>query len=157
MSCTSFWGLIIFLVLFFLSFSLFKFFVGNGIWLSLILTIGVFTFILLVPSSTSSLLILQSKADSNSIIALSVSISAIKSPALIISPSLTNHFAIPPSSMVGDNAGISISLLFIFIKPFNTNYPSKYLYINQLNQVLNFLMQSQQLLKQFLLSLCQFF
>jgi hypothetical protein len=29
---------------------------------------------------------------------------------------LTNHFAIPPSSIVGDKAGISISMLLILYK-----------------------------------------
>src|SRR5258705_7044750 len=46
--------------------------------------------------------------DSNSIVALSVSISARISPALPFSPSLTCHLASLPSSMVGDSAGIRI-------------------------------------------------
>ena len=54
----------------------------------------------MVPSSTAS----------NSIVALSVSISASRSPALTVSPSLTSHLASVPSSMVGERAGIRISV-----------------------------------------------
>src|SRR5690606_28918105 len=49
-----------------------------------------------VPSSTAS----------TSIVALSVSISAMTSPAETRSPSLTCHVAIFPSVMVGERAGI---------------------------------------------------
>src|ERR1700733_4453529 len=50
------------------------------------------------PSSTAS----------NSIVALSVSISASRSPERTWSPSFTSHFASLPSSMVGDSAGMRI-------------------------------------------------
>src|SRR5438067_5972056 len=50
------------------------------------------------PSSTAS----------NSIVALSVSISASTSPEWTSSPSLTSHLASLPSSMVGDSAGMRI-------------------------------------------------
>ena len=52
----------------------------------------------MVPSSTAS----------TSIVALSVSISAITSPDLIVSPSAFSHLARVPSSIVGDRAGIRI-------------------------------------------------
>ena len=42
--------------------------------------------------------------------ALSVSISAMTSPALMVWPSSTSHLASLPSSMVGDSAGIRISV-----------------------------------------------
>src|SRR5262245_46480110 len=44
---------------------------------------------------------------STSIVALSVSISAMTSPALTLSPSLLSHLARLPFSIVGDSAGIS--------------------------------------------------
>src|SRR5205085_9738449 len=50
-----------------------------------------------VPSSTAS----------TSIVALSVSISAMTSPALTLSPSLLIHLARLPFSIVGERAGIS--------------------------------------------------
>ena len=56
-----------------------------------------------MPSSTAS----------NSIVALSVSISAIISPADTLSPSFTSHLASLPSSIVGDNAGIKISVVIV--------------------------------------------
>jgi len=54
----------------------------------------------ITPSSTAS----------NSIVALSVSISAITSPALTLSPTLTSQRESVPSSMVGDSAGIRIAI-----------------------------------------------
>ena len=54
----------------------------------------------IVPSSTAS----------NSIVALSVSISARMSPEVTLSPSLTSHLASVPSSMVGESAGILSSI-----------------------------------------------
>jgi hypothetical protein len=51
-----------------------------------------------VPSSIAS----------NSIVALSVSISASTVPEVTVSPSFTSHLASVPSSMVGDKAGISV-------------------------------------------------
>ncbi len=50
----------------------------------------------MVPSSTAS----------TSIVALSVSISAITSPDLTLSPSFFSHLARLPFSIVGDSAGI---------------------------------------------------
>jgi hypothetical protein len=54
----------------------------------------------IVPSSTAS----------NSIVALSVSISARRSPDATTSPSLTSHLASVPSSIVGESAGIFNSI-----------------------------------------------
>ena len=54
----------------------------------------------IVPSSTAS----------NSIVALSVSISAMMSPERTVSPTLISHLASVPSSIVGDSAGILISI-----------------------------------------------
>src|SRR5690606_37425139 len=64
------------------------------------------TFTLSVPSATRIFAIVPSSTASNSIVALSVSISAMMSPDLTTSPSLTSHLASVPSSMVGDSAGI---------------------------------------------------
>ena len=63
-----------------------------------------------VPASTKILAITPSSTDSTSIVALSVSISAITSPELTRSPSPTSHFAKVPVVMVGDKAGILISI-----------------------------------------------
>jgi hypothetical protein len=71
---------------------------------------GVFTFTPSVPSETRSLPMTPSSTASNSIVALSVSISARMSPDLTLSPSLTSHLASVPSSIVGDRAGIRISV-----------------------------------------------
>ena len=54
----------------------------------------------MVPSSSAS----------TSIVALSVSISAITSPLRTVVPSATSHLASVPSSIVGDRAGINISI-----------------------------------------------
>src|SRR6056297_2845732 len=72
--------------------------------------IGVLTLTPSVPSSIRILPMVPSSTASNSIVALSVSISARRSPALTVSPSLTSHFASVPSSMVGERAGMSISV-----------------------------------------------
>ena len=72
--------------------------------------IGVLTLTPSVPSETSSLPTLPSSTASTSIVALSVSISAMMSPALTVWPSLTSHLASLPSSMVGESAGIRISV-----------------------------------------------
>src|SRR5438105_3285981 len=72
--------------------------------------IGVFTFTPSVPAGMSSLDTLPSSEASTSMVALSVSISAMTSPALMVWPSSTSHLASLPSSMVGDSAGISISV-----------------------------------------------
>src|SRR5690606_38983587 len=60
------------------------------------------------PSGTSSLPTTPSSAASTSMVALSVSISAITSPALTWSPSLTSHLASVPSVIVGESAGMAM-------------------------------------------------
>ena len=72
--------------------------------------IGVFTLTPWDPSDTRILPKMPSSTASNSIVALSVSISAMMSPDLTASPSFFSHFASVPSSMVGDRAGIRISV-----------------------------------------------
>src|SRR5690242_17982368 len=62
----------------------------------------------LVPSGTTILASVPSSIASYSIVALSVSISAITSPVLTGSPSFLSHFARLPFSIVGDSAGIRI-------------------------------------------------
>ena len=69
--------------------------------------IGSLTLIFSSPSFIRSFIIVPSSELSNSIIALSVSISAIKSPAFTTSPSLTSHFDNLPSDIVGERAGIN--------------------------------------------------
>ena len=66
-----------------------------------------------VPSAINSLPIIPSSTASNSIVALSVSISARISPELTLSPSATSHFANVPSSIVGERAGIKISIAMV--------------------------------------------
>ncbi len=68
------------------------------------------TFTSSVPSATRILAIVPSSTASNSIVALSVSISARMSPDLTSSPSFTSHLARVPSSIVGDKAGIFNSI-----------------------------------------------
>ena len=63
-----------------------------------------------VPSSMSIDAITPSSTASNSIVALSVSISAMMSPEETASPTLTSHLAKVPSSIVGDRAGIFNSM-----------------------------------------------
>src|SRR5581483_7501698 len=58
----------------------------------------------------SSFATLPSSTASTSMVALSVSISAMTSPAFTCWPSATSHLASLPSSMVGDSAGIRISV-----------------------------------------------
>jgi hypothetical protein len=62
------------------------------------------------PSGTISLPTLPSSTASTSMVALSVSISAMTSPEATWSPSLTCHLASAPSVMVGDKAGMRISI-----------------------------------------------
>ncbi len=69
-----------------------------------------------VPPSIRILAIMPSSTASNSIVALSVSISAITSPDATLSPSFKSHFANVPSVMVGDSAGIRI-LIAIVVSP----------------------------------------
>ena len=59
-----------------------------------------------VPSGTRILPMVPSSTASNSMVALSVSISAMTSPALTVSPSFLSHLARLPFSMVGDSAGM---------------------------------------------------
>ena len=73
---------------------------------SAITAITVPTFTLSVPAGTSNLAMTPSSIASNSIVALSVSISAKRSPDDTLSPSLTSHLARVPSSIVGERAGI---------------------------------------------------
>ena len=58
------------------------------------------------PAAMTILAITPSSTDSTSIVALSVSISAITSPERTSSPSATSHLANVPSVIVGDKAGI---------------------------------------------------
>jgi hypothetical protein len=75
-----------------------------------ITAITVPTFTPSVPSATRIWLTTPSSTASNSIVALSVSISASRSPDLTSSPSLTSHLASVPSSIVGERAGILSSI-----------------------------------------------
>jgi hypothetical protein len=68
------------------------------------------TFTPSVPAGTTILASVPSSTASTSIVALSVSISAITSPAATLSPSFFNHLETLPSSIVGDSAGIKISI-----------------------------------------------
>ena len=72
--------------------------------------IGVLTFTPSVPSSMRILARKPSSIASTSIVALSVSISARTSPDLTGSPSFFSHLASLPSSIVGERAGIRISV-----------------------------------------------
>src|SRR5688500_6842398 len=72
--------------------------------------IGVLTFTPSVPSATRILPSVPSSTASTSIVALSVSISAMTSPAATLSPSFFNHLETLPSSMVGERAGMRISI-----------------------------------------------
>ena len=104
---------------------------------------AVFTETFSVPSGIKILPIIPSSTASNSIVALSVSISAIISPLWTLSPSLTIHLASVPSSIVGDNAGIRILIVIIsLLKP-------KCLYKVRLYQVQGLLLQNLQIPEQF--------
>ena len=66
-----------------------------------------------IPSEPSSYKIFSnfpSSIDSISIVALSVSTSAIISPGLILSPRFLDHLTKLPSVIVGDSAGINIGI-----------------------------------------------
>src|ERR1700738_4372596 len=69
------------------------------------------------PSGTRILPRRPSSTASNSIVALSVSISASTSPECTSSPSLFSHFATLPSVMGGDSAGIRISIGMLLPPP----------------------------------------
>jgi hypothetical protein len=68
------------------------------------------TFTPSVPSGTAISAITPSSTASNSIVALSVSISAMMSPERTWSPTLTSHLVSVPSSIVGDRAGIWMAI-----------------------------------------------
>ena len=63
-----------------------------------------------VPAGTTILASTPSSTASTSMVALSVSISAMMSPVLTGSPSAFSHLARLPFSMVGDSAGIRMSM-----------------------------------------------
>jgi hypothetical protein len=73
--------------------------------------IGVFTATASVPSGTRIAVSVPSSTASTSIVALSVSISAITSPALMVSPCFFSQRASLPSVIVGDSAGIRICVI----------------------------------------------
>jgi hypothetical protein len=68
------------------------------------------TFTSSVPSAMSIETITPSSTASNSMVALSVSISAIMSPEETVSPTFTSHRASLPCSIVGESAGILIAI-----------------------------------------------
>ena len=70
------------------------------------IAIGAFTCTPAVPSATRILPSTPSSTASTSMVALSVSISAITSPAVTVSPSFFSQRASVPSVMVGERAGI---------------------------------------------------
>src|SRR6185369_9903577 len=72
-----------------------------------ITAIGVLTATSAVPSGTKILPSVPSSAASTSMVALSVSISAMMSPDLTLSPSCLIHLDRLPFSIVGDRAGIN--------------------------------------------------
>src|SRR5580692_4121926 len=75
-----------------------------------IMAIGVLTATSLVPSGTRILPSVPSSTASTSMVALSVSISAMTSPDLTVSPSFLSHLERLPFSMVGDSAGMRTSV-----------------------------------------------
>src|SRR5690606_38747563 len=81
--------------------------------------IGVLTFTPCVPSSTRILPRVPSSTASTSMVALSVSISAITSPGATLSPSFLSHLVRLPSSMVGERAGIKIWVGICATSPFS--------------------------------------
>ncbi|GME77799.1 unnamed protein product [Ambrosiozyma monospora] len=70
------------------------------------MAIGAPTLTLVAPSFFRILAMIPSSCASTAIVALSVSTSNNKSPDANSAPSLTCHATTPPSSMVGDMAGI---------------------------------------------------
>jgi hypothetical protein len=81
------------------------------------MAMGLLTFTPSVPSAIRILPMMPSSTASNSIVALSVSISARMSPAETVSPSFTSHLASVPSSIVGESAGMRISVAMSVIPP----------------------------------------
>src|SRR5262245_2852247 len=84
-----------------------------------ITAIGVFTATSAVPSGTKIFPRVPSSVASTSIVALSVSISAMTSPDLISSPSFLSHLARLPFSIVGESAGMSTSVGMAYCFPDN--------------------------------------
>src|SRR5712691_13703 len=78
--------------------------------------IGVLTATSAVPAGTKILPSVPSSTASTSIVALSVSISAITSPALTFSPSFFTHLARLPFSIVGESAGIRTSIGTLYLR-----------------------------------------
>mmetsp|Transcript_31972 Transcript_31972/g.94042 ORF Transcript_31972/g.94042 Transcript_31972/m.94042 type:complete len:215 (+) Transcript_31972:781-1425(+) len=76
---------------------------------STVIMTGTFTAISF-PASTRILATYPSSCASNAMVALSVSISATESPAAKASPSPTFHSAMVPASIVGDRAGMGITI-----------------------------------------------
>src|ERR1700693_362592 len=72
--------------------------------------IGVLTATSCVPAGTRIFPSVPSSTASTSLVALSVSISAMTSPDFTLSPSFLTHLARLPFSMVGDSAGINTSV-----------------------------------------------
>src|ERR1700694_2109962 len=72
--------------------------------------IGVLTATSWVPAGTRIFPSVPSSTASTSMVALSVSISAITSPDFTLSPSFFTHLARLPFSMVGDSAGLHTSV-----------------------------------------------
>jgi hypothetical protein len=68
-----------------------------------------------VPPGTRILPRVPSSIASTSMVALSVSISAITSPAAMASPSFLSQRARVPSDMVGDRAGMVISMVMVSV------------------------------------------
>ena len=77
------------------------------------------TFTSSVPSATSMDRITPSSTASNSMVALSVSISAMMSPDETVSPTFTSQRANLPCSMVGERAGILMAIDMSGFLPFD--------------------------------------
>src|SRR5262249_52007873 len=84
-----------------------------------ITAMGVFTATSAVPSGTRIFPRVPSSVASTSIVALSVSISAMTSPDFISSPSFLSHLARLPFSIVGESAGMSTSIGMAYCFPGN--------------------------------------
>src|SRR6478672_4623652 len=84
-----------------------------------ITAMGVFTATSAVPSGTRIFPSVPSSVASTSIVALSVSISAMMSPDFTSSPSFLSHLARLPFSIVGESAGMSTSIGMAYCFPGN--------------------------------------
>ncbi len=80
---------------------------------SVITAIGVLTATFSVPSGTRIRASVPSSTASTSIVALSVSISAMTSPERTASPSFLSHLASVPCSIVGDSAGMRMFVAMV--------------------------------------------